>query len=516
MDRVEKARRLAILRDDFEQYASLCLKIKTKEGAISPFLFNDPQKYIHAQLEKQLKETGRIRAILLKGRQQGASTYTEGRFYWRTSLNSGKQAFILTHEQAATDNLFGMAKRYHDNCYAGIRPTTRFSNSKELLFDARDSGYKVGTAGSRAVGRSGTIQYMHGSESAFWPNADEHFAGIMQCVPYADGTEVIIESTANGVGGKFHELWMQAVNGESEYIAVFVPWFWSAEYRKSSVGFVPTADELQKQTVYGVDLDQLAWRRSKIDEMGKDLADQEYPYCWQDAFLSSGRTVFDKGEMELALMECWTPKKRMVLENGKFVDRADGELKVWALPRTGERFAIGADPAEGLIHGDFSSADVVNVQTGEQVAQWHGHIAPDKFAHVLMALGKLYNLAICGIEVNNHGILTATVCRDAGYPNLYVQRKIDDGYSGDVEGARVGWMTTSKSKPYIIDQLSASLREGIHGICCRETVQEMQSFVIRDNGSYGAQEKCFDDRVLSYAIAQEMARQSPAYRKQTN
>lgn len=353
----------------------------------------------------------------------------------------------------------------------------------------------------------------HNSELAFWPNAHEHFAGVLQCIPDAHGTEVILESTANGVGGKFHELWMQAINGEGDYIAIFVPWFWSPEYVKSAVGFKPTPEELRQQKLYGVTLEQLAWRRSKIDEMGKALTDQEYPYCWQDAFLASGRTVFDKELTAAALKECWKPKKHMVLENKRFVARNDGELRVWAEPKIGTRYVIGADVAEGLDGGDYSSADVRELPYGQQVAQWHGHIAPDLFGNLLNVLGLWYNAALLGVEVNNHGLTVVTTLRNLNYPNLYVQHALDDRGSDEKETKRIGWLTTSKSKPYIIDHLSAELRDGTHGLACKESAQEMQTYVVHENGSYGAQLNCNDDRVMSYAIAGEMLRLSPGYRK---
>jgi hypothetical protein len=140
------------------------------------------------------------------------------------------------------------------------------------------------------------------------------------------------------------------------------------------------------------------------------------------------------------------------------------------------------------------------------VAQWHGHIAPDLFAKMLIALGNKYNKALIGVECNNHGILTNTVLRDAGYPEIYIQKAIDDRGSDEKEMRRLGWTSDRRSKPYIIDQLSAELRDGTHGICCKETIQEMMTYVIEENGSYNAQSKCFDDRVMSRAIAGEMMR----------
>lgn len=107
-----------------------------------------------------------------------------------------------------------MAQRYHDNCPDEFKPHTGASNANELIFDLLDSGYKIGTAGNKAVGRSSTIQLFHGSEVAYWPNAEQHAAGILQAVPSEPGTEVWLESTANGENDYFHQQWRMAVSGE--------------------------------------------------------------------------------------------------------------------------------------------------------------------------------------------------------------------------------------------------------------------------------------------------------------
>lgn len=188
------------LKDSFTHYAPRCLKIRTKSGAIQPLNLNAAQQYVHERLEAQLRETGKVRALILKARQQGFSTYIAGRFYHRVTHGTGLQCFILTHEQEATNNLFGMVDRYHQNNNPLVKPSTGAANAKELYFDKLDSGYGVGTAGAKAVGRSKTVQLFHGSEVAFWPNAPTHFAGVVQAIPDLPGTEVILESTANGVG----------------------------------------------------------------------------------------------------------------------------------------------------------------------------------------------------------------------------------------------------------------------------------------------------------------------------
>lgn len=287
------------LKDDFEHYAPRCLKIRTKAGKVLPFELNEAQRYIHSRVEEQRAKTGKVRAIILKGRQQGCSTYVEGRFYWRVSHSKGVRAFILTHEEDATNNLFELAERYHENCPALVKPSTGASNAKELYFDKLDSGYKVGTAGNKAVGRSSTVQLFHGSEVGFWPNAQQHAAGIIQAIPDEPGTEAFLESTANGIGNYFHQQWQAAESGESEYIAIFVPWYWQPEYKKAApAGFKLTAEEQEYRDAYKLTLEQMAWRRAKIVELKDEtLFKQEYPATAAEAFQVSGQDPYIKSEI---------------------------------------------------------------------------------------------------------------------------------------------------------------------------------------------------------------------------
>jgi hypothetical protein len=210
------------------------------------------------------------------------------------------RVFILTHEQDATNNLFGMVDRYHQ--HNPIAPSTGAANAKELFFDRLESGYAVGTAGAKAVGRSQTVQMFHGSEVAFWPNAATHFAGVVQAIPDLPGTEIVLESTANGVGGEFHERWQQAEAGVGDYEAIFIPWFWSREYRRAvPAGFALDEGEQAYQQAHGLNLEQMAWRRNKMAEL-KDplLFKQEYPATAAEAFQSTGHDSYIKPAPVLA------------------------------------------------------------------------------------------------------------------------------------------------------------------------------------------------------------------------
>lgn len=298
MDDIERRIRQK-LKNDFEHYAKKCLKIRLKSGKILDFNLNRAQLHIHAQVEQQRLATRKVRAIIVKGRQQGCSTYIEGRFYWLVTHTPGTRAFILTHETQATNNLFEMAQRYYEHCPECVRPTLQASNSKELIFSGLDSGYKIGTAGNKNVGRSSTIQLLHGSEAALWPNASELATGVLQAVPNGPGTEIFIESTANGLGNYFHEQWQLAESGASEFIPIFIPWFWQDEYVKDfDEEFKPTEEEQDLIDVFGLSYEQLNWRRYKVMEFSSGGQDgrryfmQEYPCTPTEAFQTTGEDNF--------------------------------------------------------------------------------------------------------------------------------------------------------------------------------------------------------------------------------
>jgi len=277
-----------LLATDFSYYAPRCLKIKTKSGQIIPFVMNRAQIYLHQRIEEQRATTGKVRVLVVKGRQQGISTYLEGRFYWRTSMTRGKRAYILTHLQEATDNLFGMTRRFHDNVPAAVRPSTRNESAKALTFDRLDSEFSVATAGSKDTGRSGTGQFFHGSEAGFWANAADHMAGIGQVIPNEPGTEIALESTGNGVGNVFHGMVQDAIRGVSDYELVFIPWLWETGYRTTPPDdWMPDGEATEYGELYGADREQLYWRERKIKTEFRgdvNLFDQEYPATVELAF----------------------------------------------------------------------------------------------------------------------------------------------------------------------------------------------------------------------------------------
>jgi hypothetical protein len=283
--------RLERLRDDLAFFASECLKIRTKDEKIEPLKLNAAQLFVHQRLEAQKKAKGWVRALILKGRQQGISTYVDARFYHRSSMRSGVNVYILSHEQTSSNTLFSIVDRYQR--HNPIAPHAGTANVKELEFDKLDSSYAVATAGAKAGGRGKAISLFHGSEVAFWANAPDHFAASVQGVPLAANTEVILETTSAGSGGEFYERWQDAESGRGDYIAIFLPWWLSPEYsREPEEGFALENDadegemsEMEYAATFGLTLNQMCWRRNKIIELrDPQLFKREYPATAAEAW----------------------------------------------------------------------------------------------------------------------------------------------------------------------------------------------------------------------------------------
>lgn len=282
-------------------FAKNFLVIHDKSGAERNFEFNRAQQYIHERLEAQYLATGKIRALILKGRQQGVSTYVQARYFHKIVTKRGKKAFILTHLSDATRAIFEMTKRYSENLETGLFPQPDKKNDNTLMYNGLGSGYRVGTAGSAEIGRSMTNQYLHLSEYAFYKDAARISLGLLQTVAEMDDTEVIKESTANGIDNDFYQDWQEAKNGKSRYQAIFVPWYWQDEYCIENETFIAHDDEkewLEQFRDNGLNTGHLNWRRIKLQDFKGDYDQkcrkfrQEYPFTDEEAFLSSITDTF--------------------------------------------------------------------------------------------------------------------------------------------------------------------------------------------------------------------------------
>jgi hypothetical protein len=528
------------IKHDFAWYSENFLKIRDKKANIVDFKLNVAQKIVLGKI-KELREQGLpVRILLLKARQMGMSTFTEGFIFHDTSTNENKNALIIAHEESASANLFNMSKLYYEYLPDLIRPMKKYANGKVLQFEnptsdesekSRNPGLRskisIATAGAGEVGRSATVHNLHVSELAFFPDPKITMLGLMQCVPDAPNTNVIIESTANGVGDYFHELWQAAEKGLNDFVPIFLPWFIQPEYTRAfrseaerqqfvdEISMV-TKDmngndvhsyEYQLMSKHGLTWEQLNWRRYTVANKcqgDEELFMQEYPSTAEEAFISSGRPKFNIPALRKYQTITKEPIRRGYLqydkasEKGvKFVDDTKGYISIWKEPIKGEHYAIGADVAEGLVDGDFSCGYVGDTNF-DIVARWHGHIDPDLFGTELVKLGMYYNDAYLGVESNNHGLTTLTAIKKAEYWNLYYTKTFDK--ISEEMTAKLGWTTTARTKPYMIDKLAEFIRELHLGIYDDLLIAEAFTYIIEDNGKTNAQPGTHDDTIMACAI----------------
>jgi hypothetical protein len=351
--------------DAFVRYARDNLFIRMKSGAIRPLALNQVQRALHRTIEDQRHRTGKVRALVLKARQPGVSTYVEARFYWQVLQSPGVRAFILTHLRDSTDAIFEMVERFHARNPDPAKPRLAAANAHELLFAATDSGYRVGTAGGRAVGRGQTVQLFHGSEVAHWPNAAGHMAGVMQAVPEAPETEIILESTANGPAGLFYDLCKAAERGDGDYALVFIPWFDHAEYAAPPPpGWAAPPAFAEYGALHRLAPDQLYWACRKNQALaracGADPAEpcwlfrQEYPATAEEAFRGADHDGLIRAELVIRARRHVAPDQRHApLVLGVDIARGGGD-RSHIIDRRGRR-------AGGQVNRSIDSPDLMQV-----------------------------------------------------------------------------------------------------------------------------------------------------------
>jgi len=287
-------------------FSKVNLKVQTKDprNPIQPLILNKAQLYLHERAEDQLRRTGKVRRIIIKGRQQGASTYITARFYWKATMNKAVSVYILSHEAGSTDILFDKVKMYYEKCEPVIKPTLDTDNKKTYVL-SNDSRYGIGTAKAEGTGRSGMNHFFHASEPAHYPKGENVQSGALQTVPNAPGSEIFLETTANGLNW-FYQFYLNAKNGKSEYEIDFVPWYWSDEYRLTvPPNFQLEEEEAVLKKLYDLDDEQIFWRRNKKVELYSKgdpdrLFKQEYPFTVEEAFQSSGVSFFNLQKIQAA------------------------------------------------------------------------------------------------------------------------------------------------------------------------------------------------------------------------
>ena len=517
------------LMTEYKLYFNKCLKIRDKAAQIVPFVTNAAQDRLLTIIndwkasEPDESKRPTLYIIILKARQLGFSTATEGVFFHDLNFSFNKVAMIVSYDEDSAVTINDMADRFYKYLPQAIKPKRRPSRGKGILFEnprfddsqsiskTNDPGlqnkFLVETAKNLNAGSSYTINYLHISELAKWDKPEETMTSIMQSVPDY-GAIVIVESTAKGMN-YFQELWDNAEQRKNNFVPLFVAWFENPLYRAPYTGFEITKYEQEIKEAYNLDNDQLQWRRNTIkDKLNGDenTFKQEYPCNAMEAFLTTGTPVFNN---EIVIKRIRELESNPTGERGNLIYVGEQEKKlvftpdqhgwitIFKHPEKDRPYIAGADVAQGVEGGDFDAAPMLDNITLEQVAAFHSHLNVDLYAEELYKFGIYYNNALLGPEVNfNPGIIINL--EKLRYPKLYMRQDIHT-ISKDIK-MTFGWLTGIPNRNAIISELVEYVREHSYLIKDVMFLRECLTFIKNKQGKPEAMEGKKDDRVLAYAI----------------
>jgi len=453
------------------ELAEKLLQVRMRDGSTAPLKANTVQR----AFERCRGE----RNIVLKARQMGLTTWAAARFFLKTITHPGTLTLEVAHTQEAAEEIFGIVHRFVDYLPETLREgalQVSRANVRQIVFPEMDSQYRVVSAGERNAGRGLTVQNLHCSELARWPgDPAETLAGLRAAL--APGAEMILESTPDGVGGCFYEEWQKA--GEMGMVRHFFPWWMERKYRTTAVDEASLTDEERDMMAHKrLDLEQIGFRR-QIRANFRGLARQEYAESDESCFLASGDSVFELSAVDARLATVTEPIEL----------RWNGTLEVWLPPLKGKQYLVAVDPAGGGSEGDYSAAQVLELETGLQCAEFAAHMGGLELARLVTKLAVEYNQAWLVVERNNHGsgilALLESVCE---YGRVYKQ------------GGQAGWLTSAMNRPTALGRLDAALVEQPVCFQSRKLLAECRSFVRQKDGGSGARPGTHDDRVMAMAI----------------
>ncbi len=448
------------------------LQVRTRDGSTTPLRANTAQAAFERRRGRQ--------NIVLKARQMGITTWTAARFFLRTITRPGTLTLQVAHTREAAEEIFRIVHRFVECLPRELRTgplKTGKANVRQIVFPRMDAQYRVVSAGERNAGRGMTVQNLHCSELARWPgNPAETLAGLRAAMtPHA---ELVIESTPDGVGGCFYEEWGKAP--ETGVVRHFFPWWMEPSYRAPAVNEETlTAEERKLAARRGLTLEQIGFRR-QLRANFRGLTAQEYAEDAASCFLASGEPVFEMEAVEARFKDVPEPVER----------RQNGQLEIWLPPVAGKSYLVAVDPAGGGSSGDYSAAQVLEMEMGLQCAEFAGHVGGLELARLMSGLAAEYNQAWLVVERNNHGNgVLAYLDSPCGYNRIYPQN------------GQPGWLTTSMSRPAALGRLGAVLVDAPERFQSQKLLAECRSFVRLASGGTGAQPGTHDDRVMAMAIA---------------
>ena len=516
---------LAEIRENPELLIELVFLVVDKNQKTVPFFLNGVQREFIATLNRAREDykNGRVSQIsllVLKGRQQGFTSLVTAYQLACSILNRNFQGFTLADKSDNAEAIFqNKAKVPYGLLPECLKPTEKYNNRRQLLFEKLNSSWAVDTA-TRDVGRSRTVNFFHGSECAFWKDGISSVQGALG-EAFTGNCIKIYESTANGYND-YKKMWDSGV-----HINCFYPWWKTKEYRislrggaegKAFLGGLSAGrgwiwDRLRwLQAEKNLEPEQLFWYWNKYNTyLDKDFIKQEYPCTPQEAFLLSGKSVFDIPCLLARLDAISGPLKTgffaydydgVRISNIRWVNEKNGYINVYWPPGPGE-YCIGGDTAgEG---SDYFTGHVLDARTGQQVAVLRHQFDADQYARQMYCLGRYYKNALIGVEANFDSYPIRELQR-LGYPRQYTREALDT-YTGKTE-KRFGFKTTSLTRPTILSRLTEIVREHCDTINDKATLEELLTIVRNEKGRIEAPAGGHDDLMMGLAIAHEVRGQA--------
>lgn len=518
---------LAEVKQNPEKLIELVFVVVDKNQRTMPFFLNDVQHDFINTLNQAIEdfEKGKITDIsllVLKGRQQGFTTLVTAYQLSCSILNKNFQGYTLADKSDNAEAIFqNKAKFPHGQLPEVLKPTEKFNNRKQLLFEKINSSWAVDTA-TKDVGRSRTVNFFHGSECAFWKDGISPIQAALG-EAFTKNCIKIYESTANGYND-YQKMWDSGV-----HINCFYEWWKTKEYRLKFLNeeakqefekFIDSKNDWINERLRwlrdekNLDTEQLFWYWNKYDKyLDKDLIKQEYPCTPREAFLLSGKNVFDTEIILTRLEHIQKPLKTgyfiydydgLKISNIRWVNDRNGYINIYQIPNTPSitKYCIGGDTAgDG---SDYFTGHVLDAKTGVQCAVLRHQFDADQYTKQMYCLGKYYKDALIGIEANFDSFPIMELQR-LGYPFQYV-RETQDTYTGKTE-KRFGFKTTSLTRPTIISRLIEIVREHCCTINDKDTLEELLTIVRNEKGRIEAAEGAHDDMMMGLAIAHQIREQ---------
>lgn len=446
MTRAEFAQLALAAQKDPKPLIERLFMIATKglpgQAALSKLIFNKPQQKIHDGI-LQRRNAGLLpREIILKARQPGVSTQGAGYVTETALVRPYSNSLIVAHQELPAQKIYKKCQFMLDQLPAGFKPKLEVDRRMELTLGSMPcsdgevqlkSSIFVGTAGGDEPWRGLTVTTLHVSELAYWYYAESAITGMVQAVPLTPDSLILIESTANGVGNVFHQEWLRAESGESDFMPIFIPWWELPDaFMDPPRDFEPDQDEKEMARAYGLTPAQLQWRRYMLYTYcrgDQDYFDQEYPDTPAKAFLVTGRPAFNTKRLQAMHEEATkTQPDRYIIavESGTRFRAPRGPLAVYVPPIPGHDYTVAADPSAGVEGGDPACIQVFDRMTNEQVACWSGYLAPVNLARIAVHIGEWYNHALIAPELTGgHGFAMVEELKHLMYPRIYVWQRVD-------------------------------------------------------------------------------------------